>query len=55
MSIEHLVVIVLRPFFVVLYTVSNCRKRPANGVAGRLRPRLIDLGNNAPQFQLNHE
>jgi hypothetical protein len=30
-------VIVLRPFFVVSYTVRNCRKRPENGVSDRLR------------------
>jgi hypothetical protein len=28
---------VLRPFFVVPYTVSNCRKRPENRVSDRLR------------------
>jgi hypothetical protein len=36
-SIAHLVVIVLRPFFVASYTVSNCRRRPENGVSDRLR------------------
>ncbi len=36
-SIDHLVVIVLRPFFVVSNTVSNCRKRPENGVSDCLR------------------
>jgi hypothetical protein len=35
-SIDHLVVIVLRPFFVVPYTVSSCRKRPENEVSDRL-------------------
>ncbi len=28
---------VLRPFFVVPYTVSNCRKEPENRVSDRLR------------------
>jgi hypothetical protein len=35
--IAHLVVIVLRPFFVVSYTVGNCRRWPENGVSDRLR------------------
>ncbi len=70
MYIAHLVVIVLRPFFVVdglkreypivyahlrydeIRSLPNESNRIKNG---RLRPRLIDLGNNAPQFQLNHE
>jgi hypothetical protein len=38
------IVIVLWPFFVGSYTVSNCRKSPKNGASGRLRPRPIDLG-----------
>jgi hypothetical protein len=35
--IAHLVVIVLRPFFVASYTVSNFRRRSENGVFDRLR------------------